>query len=106
MSKILPFLCDSGVTREWHDHEDGTISVVERQDVTPILDRNKAMATHNDGYTPSREMRRAASIPNVLLHKWLVEEGWNAFDPACAGKLKQKLNSSEYLYLRTAPGRL
>jgi hypothetical protein len=106
MTKILPFLSDGGVTREWHDHEDGTITVVERQDVSAILDRNKAMATHNDGYTPSREIRRAASIPNVLIHKWLVEEGWNAFDPACADKLKQKLNSSEYLYLRTAPGRL
>ena len=106
MTKILPFLSDSGVTREWHDHEDGTITVVERQDVETILDRNKAMATHNDGYTPSREMRRCASIPNVLINKWLVEEGWNAFDPACADKLKAKLNSSEYLYLRTAPGRL
>jgi len=51
-------------------------------------------------------MRRAASIPNLLIHKWLVEEGWNAMDPACAKKLKQKLNSTEYLYLRTAPGRL
>lgn len=106
MSKILPFVSDGGIKREWHDHEDGTYSVVERQDVTPILETNKAMATHNDGYTPSREMRRAASIPNLLIHKWLVEEGWNALDPACAKKLKQKLNSSEYLYLRTAPGKL
>jgi len=106
MSKILPFVSDNGIRREWHDHEDGTYSVVERQDAAPILEINKAMATHNDGYTPSREMRRAASIPNLLIHKWLVEEGWNALDPACSKKLKQKLNSSEYLYLRTAPGRL
>lgn len=106
MTKILPFVSDHGIHREWHDHEDGTITIVERQEVDAILDRNKAMATHNDGYTPSREMRRAASIPNLLIHKWLVEEGWNALDPACADKLKQKLNSNEYLYLRTAPGRL
>jgi hypothetical protein len=106
VTRILPFLSDGGIAREWHDHEDGTITVVAQQDVAPILDINKAMATHNDGYAASRELRRAASIPNSLIHKWLVEEGWNAMDPGCAKKLKQKLNSSEYLYLRTAPGRL
>lgn len=106
MTKILPFLSDSGITREWHDNEDGTIRIVSSQDVTPILEMNKAMATHNDGYTPSRNMRRAACIPNALITKWLVEEGWNALDPTCWKKLKAKLNSSEYLYLRSAPGRL
>lgn len=106
MTKILPFMGDHGIHREWHDHEDGNITIIEKQDVTDILDRNKAMATHNDGYTPSRDVRRVASLPMILVHKWLVEEGWNALDPKCGDKLKAKLNSSEYLYLRTAPGRL
>jgi hypothetical protein len=80
------------------------------QDVAPILEQNKAMATHNDGYSPSRDLRRVASIPYVVMHKWLNEEGWWAMDaskdPDVARKLAAKLNSSEYAYLRTAEGRL
>ena len=97
---------EQGIRHEWEDHEDGTYTVHSSQDVEPILDLNKAMANHNDGYSPSRELRRVATIPNILINKWLVEEGWNALDPANGDKLASKLNSSDYLYLRTAPGRL
>lgn len=80
------------------------------QDVAPILEQNKAMARHNDGYSPSREMRRAATIPYGVGLKWLNEEGWwfmdASKDPDVAKKLAQKLNSSEYMYLRTSDGRL
>lgn len=79
-------------------------AIHSHQEADPVLDRNKAMATHNDGYTPSREMRRVASIPLALIYKWRAEEGWDAFDPEHADKLKAKLNSSEFAYLRTAPG--
>lgn len=71
-----------------------------------VLEKNKAMATHNDGYTPDRSMRRVASIPLGLQLYWLNVEGWNCFAPENANKLKDKLNSSEFLWLRTAPGRL
>lgn len=80
------------------------------QDVAPMLELNKAMATHNDGYTPSRDLRRVASIPYVVGIKWLNEEGWwfmdASKDPDVAKKLAAKLNSSEYQYLRTAEGRV
>jgi hypothetical protein len=76
------------------------------QEADPILDRNKAMQNHNDGYTHSREMRRVASIPLNLIYKWLQEEGWDAFNPQHSDKLAAKLNSEEYRYLRTAPGQL
>src|ERR1700759_3570611 len=81
-----------------HD-ADGSIHVESHADVEGILDHNKAMATHNDGYNPTRDMRRVASIPMILIHKWLNEEGWNALDPNHEDKLRQKLNSSEFLYL-------
>lgn len=80
------------------------------QDVAPMLEQNKAMALHNDGYSPSRELRRVASIPYVVGIKWLNEEGWwfmdASKDPDVAKKLAGKLNSSEYAYLRTAEGRV
>lgn len=75
-------------------------------DVAPVLEQNKAMAAHNDGYSPSRELRRVASIPYAIGYKWLNEEGWWFMDPAAKDKLAQKLNSSEYAYLRTAEGRV
>lgn len=81
-------------------------AIHSHQEVDHVLDRNKALATHNDGYTPSREGRRVASIPMALIQKWKAEEGWDAFDPEHADKLAQKLNSSEYAHLRTAPGRI
>jgi hypothetical protein len=79
---------------------------VQSQDTTPIFEQNKAMANHNDGYSPTRELRRVASLPFVIIAKWLNEEGWDALDPDNADKLAQKLNDPDYAYLRTAPGRV
>lgn len=108
MAEILPFLTEpNGIVREWHTNPDGTFTVVSQQhNETQILDRNKAMATHNDGYTPSRDMQRVASIPQLLLEHWMNVEGWNPFAPENSDKLAAKLDSSEFLWLRTAPGRL
>jgi hypothetical protein len=98
------FTSSVGIRHFWRDDGDRT-SVVSLQDAEPILERNKAMAAHNDGYTPSRELRRVASIPLILVLKWLNEEGWYAFDPNARDRLKRKLNDPEYRWLRTAPGR-
>lgn len=76
------------------------------QDVEPILKRNRALASLNDGYSPSRELRRVASIPNVLIEKWLVEEGINVFDENDWPRVAAKLDDPAYAHLRTAPGRV
>lgn len=107
MADWEPFLRSQGGVdhyRRWNG--DGTVSYLARQDVDPILERNKAAANHNDGYSQSRELRRVASIPYGVMHEWLAKEGWWALDPANADKLAAKLNSSEYAYLRTASGRV
>lgn len=107
MKDFEPFFKSSaGVSHYWRQNDDGTITWAASQDTDPILEANKAKATHNDGYSPTREMRRVASIPFALIAKWLHEEGWDAMNPEHADKLAQKLNSSEYLYLRTAEGRI
>lgn len=76
------------------------------QDVDPLLDRNKAMATHNDGYSPDRTLRRVAHLPWEFIKHCREVEGWNPLDPACADRLKRVLNDPEYHFLRTAPGKL
>ncbi len=77
-------------------------------DVAPMLERNKAMATHNDGYSKTREMRRVASIPLIILQLW-KEEGWDPFntsDPDVQRKLAAKLDDPDFKWLRTADGRV
>lgn len=75
------------------------------QDVEPILDRNKAMQTAGDGYSPTREMRRVASIPVAVAYQWL-QEGVDFRDENCADEIRRRLNSPEWRHLRTAPGRV
>jgi len=108
MAVVLPFSEEpGGIVRTWHDNGDGTYTIKSVQHVeTEILDRNKAMQNHNDGYTPSRDIQRVASIPKLLLEHWKYVEGWDPFHPENSNKLKQKLNSNEFMWLRTATGRL
>lgn len=93
-------------TRLITDPMTGDLTVHRGEDVEPILENNKALAASGDGYSPSRELRRAASIPMAVIEKWRNELGVDVFDPDHKPKVRQLLNSSEYLYLRTAPGRL
>lgn len=107
MTFRVPLLTtEAGIRHEWQDNEDGTYTVISSADCEPVIEQNKAMANHNDGYSPSRELRRVASIPLIVAYQWLVDEGWNAFDPANADRLKRKLNDPDWRWLRTADGRL
>lgn len=108
MGTESPFLIEpNGTVRKWVDNGDGTYTIVSEQHVeTDILERNKAMYNHNDGYTPSRDMQRVASIPMALIEHWQTVEGWNPFLPENADKLAAKLDDSDLRYLRTAHGRL
>jgi hypothetical protein len=90
-------------------HEDpmtGDLTVIRSEDVEPALEINKSLYTSGDGYSPSRELRRAASIPLSIVEKWKNELGVDVFNPDHRHAVRRLLNSSEYLYLRTAPGRL
>lgn len=109
MSKTFLFTSSAGIDHYMVEDGNGT-RFASTQDTTPILERNKAMRTHNDGYSQSKELRRVASIPYIVGLKWLNEEGWWFLDadkdPGVARKLAAKLNSNEYEHLRTADGRV
>lgn len=93
-------------TRLVEDPMSGDLTVIRSADVEPLLEINKALANSGDGYSPSRELRRAASIPMIIIEKWKDEHGVDVFNPDHREAVRRLLNSSEYLYLRTAPGRL
>jgi len=82
-------------------------------DHKPIIEHNKKLYTQNDGYSADKSLKRIASIPTIVLEIWAKEYNkdqnngnWFALPKDVQTKiLKEKLNSSDYRYFRTAPGR-
>lgn len=110
MSKIVEQ--DGLVKTTYHSDDSNKQVVIERNvDYKPIIEHNKKMYNHNDGYSKSRDLKRVASIPTLVLELWTKEYNgtgnWFALPKDVQTKiLKKKLNSSEFQYFRTAPGRL
>lgn len=94
----------TGITTWFEYHADSDTSVVGReQDVEPILEMNKALAL-SDNYTRKgfrENWWHYATIPNVLIEKWKIEEGIDVFNKDHARRVYQKLNAPEYRYLKT-----
>lgn len=105
MSKILPFVNDPGIKREWHDHEDGTFTVVEKEDVSALLDQNKKIQNDHDGYTQSRDMQWVARIDRTTIADYAAR-GINLFHPMHEPELRKLLNDPDYRGLRTGLGHI
>jgi hypothetical protein len=108
MSKIVEK--DGLMTTTYHSDSDKV--VIERNiDYKPIIEHNKKLYSHNNGYSKSKDLKRVASIPTLVLEIWSKEyngnSNWFALPSDVQKKiLKKKLNSSEFQMFRTAPGRL
>ena len=96
------------VTSVFHYDEMTDLATVERtQDCEPIIEHNKRLQTFNDGYSPSREFRRIASIPLVVFEGWLNDDGLTWYDYCRMDKRGQaqyrarRLMSSDWRHLRT-----
>jgi hypothetical protein len=89
--------------------EQGKLVVRRTQDTTGYLEQNKAEMNEAPSWRPyaGTSMRKVATIPNVIVEKWM-REGVNIFDPSpeTQKKIAEKLNSNEYKKLRTYPGRV
>lgn len=92
-------------TATYHDYdemEDRTI-ISSVQDCEPILRSNKNAYNGHDKHSfRSSEFRRVASIPNSVIEMWL-KEGVDVFNKDHWPAVRRKLNSSDWMYLRTAP---
>ena len=85
--------------KKWH------IEYIE--DVEPALECNKnRQNSGHDGYTPSRDLRHVAHIPDIIILKWLKEDGLNFFDKNHWPGIKRKLNDPDWRWLRTASGKV
>lgn len=85
----------------------GGLLIRSVQDVGPILERNKALQTANDGYNADRDIRRVATIPAIVRQYFVNQEGWDPGKPHLyPEKMVQLLNDPDWAFLRTAPGRI
>lgn len=86
-------------------HVDGKSLTIERvQDVEPILEHNKMLR----GIPQKSDWgRHVASVPNIVLEKWLNEEhargnkSMRFMDEEFRQLVWRKLNDPEWAYLRT-----
>jgi|TARA_R100001530_G_scaffold101245_1_gene70382 hypothetical protein len=101
-NKIIDGVSD--VKTEIH-HEGDDIIVNRVQAIGGILDANTIDYNNYTAPTKDTAMKRVASIPMVIVEQW-IKEGINVMNPSEKDKKRmwQKLNSNEFLKLRTAPG--
>jgi hypothetical protein len=86
--------------------KDGMLVEERTQDVEPYFDANKRYANSHDGYSKSRDLQHVATIPPIIVLKWL-EEGFNIYGPHDPKDLERRLNDfTTYGKLRTGAGRL
>lgn len=90
-----------------HDEMEDKLHVAHTQDIAPIIERNIARSNEIDKHAKYGEMESVASIPMVVVVQWM-KEGINVMNPTYEDtkKIKQRLNSPEYAYLRTRGGRI
>ena len=90
---------------------DGKLTIHNKQNINPLLERNKKLYTQDPGSIASKDFKRIASVPPIILQIWTKEyngtRNWFALPKETQNKiLRTKLNSSEFRYFRTAEGTL
>jgi hypothetical protein len=92
----------SGAVERFHfDESADTFTIQRTEDVGAVLDSNRELANHTDGWNADRTMRHAARIPLTIVEEWRQKHGIDIFNPNHAEGVKRLLNSSDYRYLRT-----
>lgn len=102
--RIIDFDPFTGMTTTFdYIPETDTTVVGREQDVEPILEMNKRLANDDD---LTREgikngWWKYATIPNIVIEKWLNDYGVNVYDKNHQKRVFQLLNQPEYRYLKT-----
>jgi len=98
-------------TKFHYDDGGDTLHIERSQDVSAILERNKAIANSHQAKRPHAGRYRqtynhVASIPMVVVEQWM-KEGVNFFNPTPEDKkkIRQYLNG-DYKLLKTIPGHI
>lgn len=97
-------------TETWHHYDSLTdeTTIHEVQDVQSYLDQAKWLRD-DDSYKKQgikNSWWHVARVPNGVILKWRQEEGIDFYNDEHWPRVKAKLNSPEYAYLRTGTGRI
>ena len=112
MGKVRATEWNADATRTKYIQEsDGKLTINNQQNLNPLMERNKKLYTLNDGYTKSRDMRRVASVPPLILQIWTKEYNgtnnlWGLHKDTQKKIMRTKLNINEFRYFRTSEGSL
>ena len=90
-----------------HDESEDKLHIAHTEDIQPLIDSNARARNEADKHAKWGDWNRVASIPATVVMQWM-KEGINVMAPTDEDqkKIKQKLNSPEYAYLRTRGGRI
>lgn len=91
-----------------YDHDTRKTYITTSQDVEDMLELNKKLYNDDGRKGVKQDWWHVAHVPNSIITKWLLEEGIDFFstEPEHVRKVKQKLNSNEWRYLRTSEGKV
>lgn len=98
----------TGTTEEiFYDEENRKIHMVRSQDVEHQLAMNKIQYNQRKhaGYGDSEGLHKVATIPTMVIEKWLREDGFNWFRSTDAER-RRKLNDADNRDLLVRKGRL
>ena len=91
------------VRSTFHPNGDGTFTINRVQDVEDIIERNKAL--QNTLQSKKSDLRHVASIPMVILERWITEDGVNYMQldgKEFARLIRRKLKDPDWAWLRTS----
>jgi len=89
-----------------YDDAEDRFAVELVADIEPTIERNKALYADGDGYAPSREWRRVASFPPIVVEIFKRQWGADPFKKGNEDLLHRLLNDPDLRHFRTAPGRI
>lgn len=104
---VDPFL---GVVETFsYDHTNDSMTITRTQDVTAILDRNKALQNITGDHWKDRskgtedgiDMRLFACIPVVVQEKWLRDHGVDIYNKDHLDGALKLINSSDWKWMKT-----
>ena len=108
MIKTLLDVDPLSATKTWHYYDPNTDEtfIETVQNVEPYLNRNKLLYNNPELRSKDKDMKHFASIPNGVQEKWLREYSVDVWNKDHWPAVKRLLNSPDWRYLRTAPGKL
>lgn len=85
-----------------YDNDTDQFKVVRTQNTDPITEDNKLATLDVDQHRQQakNDWAHYAKVPNIVIEKWLNEEGVNFFDPNHWPRVMRLINSPEYRYLK------